>query len=66
MSPLADLTSLARIALGANQISDISPLVDNEGLSEDDEVYLQENPLSQQSIDEHIRELEAGGVTVTY
>jgi len=66
ISPLANLTSLSNFKLGSNQISDISPLVDNEGLSEGDEVYLQENPLSQQSISEYIPQLEARGVHVYY
>jgi hypothetical protein len=49
-----------------NQIGDISPLVDNEGLSTGDEVYLSENPLSPDSINIYIPQLEARGVTVEY
>jgi len=64
MSALAGLTSLTWLGLGNNQISDISPLVDNPGLGEGDEVVLTDNPLSEESINEHIPELEARGVTV--
>jgi Leucine-rich repeat (LRR) protein len=66
ISPLADLTSLMALDLDYNQISDISPLVDNEGLSEGDEVNLTGNPLSQQSINEYIPQLEAREVIVDY
>jgi Leucine-rich repeat (LRR) protein len=65
ISPLADL-SLMELNLNDNHISDISPLVNNEGLSRGYEVYLQGNPLSQQSINEYIPQLEARGVTVYY
>jgi Leucine-rich repeat (LRR) protein len=49
-----------------NQISDISPLVDNEGISEGDTVDLDENPLSSDSINIYIPQLEARGVNVDY
>jgi hypothetical protein len=42
------------------------PLVENEGLGERDEVYLADNPLSDDSINIYIPELEARGVTVDY
>jgi hypothetical protein len=42
------------------------PLVENEGLSEGDEVSLAENQLSSDSIDIQMPELEAGGVEVHY
>ncbi len=66
ISPLANLTNLTYLYLHSNQISDISPLVDNEGLSEGDGVYLQENPPSPDSINIHIPQLEARGVTIEY
>jgi len=49
-----------------NQIGDVKPLVDNTGLGDGDEVWLSENPLSEQSINEYIPALEARGVTVYY
>ena len=66
ISPLANLTSLTYLSLSTNQISDISPLVHNEGLSEGDKAYLSGNPLSSDSINIYIPQLEARGVTVEY
>jgi hypothetical protein len=66
ISPLANLTNLEYLYLWNNQISNISPLVDNEGLSEGDEVDLQGNPLSSDSINIYIPQLEARGVIVDY
>jgi hypothetical protein len=66
ISPLANLTNLTWLDLEGNQISDISPLVDNEGLSGGDEVYLTGNPLSSDSINIYIPQLEARGVIVDY
>jgi len=66
ISPLANLTNLTWLDLEGNQISDISSLVDNEGLSEGDEVYLTGNPLSSDSINIYIPQLEARGVIVDY
>jgi Leucine-rich repeat (LRR) protein len=63
---LANLTSLAWLSLMYNQITDISPLVDNEGLSEGDEVDLRGNPLSSDSRNVYIPQLEARGVSVDY
>jgi hypothetical protein len=40
--------------------------VDNEGLSQGDEVYLHDNPLSSDSINTYIPQLEARGVEVHY
>jgi len=57
---------LTDLALGHNQISDIVPLVENEGLGTGDRVYLFDNPLSDDSINIYIPQLEARGVTVTY
>jgi hypothetical protein len=66
ISPLANLTILRRLSLSDNQISDISPLVDNEGLSEGDLVVLAGNPLSCDSINTYIPQLEARGVIVNH
>jgi internalin A len=66
ISPLADLTSLEWLWLNDNQITDISPLVDNPGLGEGDDVILVNNPLSEESINQHIPVLQARGVNVEY
>jgi len=66
ISALASLVSLADLDLWYNQIVDISPLLDNPGLGEGDYVGLGNNPLSEQSTNEYIPELEARGVTVDY
>jgi len=66
ISPLENLTSLGLLQLGNNQISDIEPLVANSGLSDGDTVDLTDNPLSAESIDVYIPQLEARGVTVVY
>jgi hypothetical protein len=59
-------TNLTELDLGYNQISDISPLVQNEGLGEDDAIYLQGNPLSWESVNVYIPELRERDVTVVY
>jgi len=66
ISPLEGLTSLTGLHLGSNQISDIKPLVDNPGLGAGDTVWLRPNPLSEESINEHIPTLRARGVRVEY
>ena len=66
ISVLANLNSLTSLVLDTNQISDIYPLVDNPGLGEGDAIYLHYNPLSSDSINIYIPQLEARGVTVSY
>lgn len=66
ISPLGDLTNLTYLELGDNGISDISPLVGNEGISAGDEVYLSDSLLSSDSINIYIPQLQARGVTVSY
>jgi hypothetical protein len=66
ISPLASLTNLTRLELDSNEISDVSPLVDNLGLGEGDSVILIYNPLSDDSINIYIPELEARGADVLY
>ena len=57
-----------KISLGLqnNQITDIKPLVENTGLSEGDGVDLRGNPLSSDSLDTYILQLEERGVDVLY
>ena len=69
ISPLASLVNLGYVSLNGNQISDISLLLENSGLGEGDEVYLEDNNLDlrEGSEDmENIRALEDRGVTVSY
>ncbi|MBA7603493.1 hypothetical protein ES703_10604 [subsurface metagenome] len=74
VSPIANLTNLGEqwcqyqpaLDLSGNQISDISPLVQNEGLDEGDEIDLRANPLSADSLNIYIPQLQARGVNVLY
>ena len=67
ISPLASLVNLGYVSLNGNQISDISLLLENSGLGEGDEVWLEDNnlDLTEGSEDlENIRALEDRGVVV--
>jgi Leucine-rich repeat (LRR) protein len=64
LSPLQNLTSLTQLWLDNNQISDIEPLVNNPGLSGRDTTYLADNPLSIESTNVYIPQLEARGIEV--
>lgn len=66
LSPLSDLTNLDYLQLGGNQISDISPLVQNIGLGSGDIVYLSDNPLSDDSLEVYIPQLEERGVEINW
>lgn len=66
ISALSSLTNLSWLNLNDNLINNISPLVENSGFSEGDTVYLSKNPLSTTSLNVHIPQLEARGVTVIY
>jgi hypothetical protein len=66
LSGLEHCIDLTHISLSHKPISDISPLVDNPGLGEGDGVILVNNPLSEESINVYIPELEARGVTIEY
>ena len=66
ISVLSGLTDLTYLTLRNNLIEDITPLVDNDGLGEGDNIMLDNNPLSTQSIDVHIPALQARGATVSY
>ncbi|MEW5923352.1 MAG: leucine-rich repeat domain-containing protein [Candidatus Zixiibacteriota bacterium] len=66
LSPLSGLTNIHLLDLRYNQIADILPLVNNSGISSGDTLYLQNNPLSAQSIDDYIPILEVRGVTVNH
>ena len=64
--PLQQLVQLEYLNLAHNKITDIEPLVNNVGLSQEDTVTLEDNPLSQVSVEQHIPALEARGVIVKW
>jgi Leucine-rich repeat (LRR) protein len=66
ISPLTNLTNLTYLDLDSNEIRDISPLVENEGLSEGDYLCLTKNPLSSDSVNVYIPQLQVRGVTVPW
>lgn len=64
--PLSSLTSLTMLSLSENQIRDISPLLSNSGLSAQDIVYLNDNPLNCEDATtlQQISTLESRGVNL--
>ncbi|MAH39612.1 MAG: hypothetical protein CL873_03660, partial [Dehalococcoidales bacterium] len=66
ISALAGLNDLQGLDLMDNNISDISALVENTGLSAGDTVNLSNNPLSAMSVNVYIPQLEERGVDVEY
>ena len=64
ISPLVGLTNLKELWLENNGISDLSPLVANMGLDRGDKVVVDDNPLSDISINTHIPALSDRGVRV--
>ena len=66
ISPLQQLVQLEYLNLAQNKITDIEPLVNNVGLSQGDTVIVEDNPLSQVSVEQHIPALEARGVIVKW
>ena len=66
ISPLAGLKDLEVLYLNDNFIVDISPLVNNYGINSGDVVDVGHNPLSEESINVHIPELEERGVHITW
>ncbi|MFC1874855.1 redoxin domain-containing protein [Chloroflexota bacterium] len=66
ISSLAGLNQLEFLYLTDNNINDISPLVENSGLSQGDLVSLWNNPLSTESVNVYIPQLEQRGIDVTY
>lgn len=62
--PLQQLVQLEYLNLAQNKITDIEPLVNNVGLFQGDTVIVEDNPLSQVSVEQHIPALEARGVIV--
>ena len=66
ISPLTGLARLELLVIEKNLISDLAPLVANMGLGSGDEVYVKDNPLSATSLNTHIPNLQARGVTVNF
>ena len=64
ISPLTGLTNLKVLRLEGNAISDLSPLVANVGLGSGDKVVVDDNPLSELSINSHLPALADRGVWV--
>ena len=64
ISPLIGLTNLKVLRLEGNAISDLSPLVANVGLGNGDKVVVDDNPLSETSINSHLPVLVDRGVRV--
>lgn len=67
ITSLAELHELYELNLGNNYITDILPLVNNWGLSGgNDYILLYNNPLSEESVNTYIPQLENRGVHVYY
>lgn len=67
ITSLTELYELSELELGNNYVSDILPLINNWGIGGDkDYVYLYNNPLSEESINTYIPQLENRGVHVYY
>ena len=58
--------TLIHLGLWRNEISDLSPLVENEGLSVGDGIDLRTNPLSEDSLNTYIPQIQGRGVNVLY
>ena len=54
ISVLSNLTNLTYLNLSDNAISDLSPLVTNTGFGSGDRVFVQNNPLSAESLTTHL------------
>jgi len=67
IAALEELLNLQEIKLGDNNISDILPLVNNLGLvGSNDWVLIHNNPLSAESINDYIPQLQERGVNVIF
>ena len=66
ITALANLVGLSYLSLDSNQISDIGPLVINEGIGDFDFVYLFNNPLNDISLEVYITQLTERGASVYF
>ncbi len=64
IGPLSRLINLHDLGLRRNEISDLSPLVQNRGLGPGAEVWIAGNPLSRDSINIYIPQLQERGIRV--
>ena len=62
--PNRHLINLEELDLEGNQITHLSPLLANTGLSNGDIIYLRDNPLSAIALSQHVVYLEERGVDV--
>ena len=61
LSPLSGLHALESVLLADNEITDLSALVENEGLGAQDLIDVRQNPLSSDALSVQIPALEARG-----
>ena len=66
LTPLAELPDLEGLDLSGNDIADIGPLVENPDLGRRDWLVLDDNPLSEESVNVHIPALLERGVAVSF
>ena len=66
LTPLAELPDLRGLDLSGNDIVDIGPLVENRDISRRDWIALDDNPLSEESVNVHIPALLQRGVEVSF
>ena len=64
LEPLSGLEKLEGIDLGDNLVSDLAPLVENADIARGDWITLTGNPLSEESLNEHVPALRERGVHV--
>ena len=65
LSPLAVLPKLTELDLRDNRIVDLGPLLANADVADGDRVAVGGNPLSEESVNEHVPALLARGVAVS-
>ena len=66
VSALSGLTSLKTLDLNYNSVVDLAPLVANMGLDTGDVINVNNNPLSDTSINTHIPALQDRGINVLF
>jgi len=66
LSGIEHCTELQWLYLRYNEIGDISPLVNNPGIGQGDEVDLRDNPLNDEAYNSHIPALRERGVDVLF
>ncbi len=64
LTPIAGMKELGSLLCTHNEITDLSPLIEGTGLGKDDWLYVKNNPLSPECLNEQIPALKARGVNV--